>query len=82
MDATLIAVAMHSLERIVAVLLGGLAVYYGFRLFLLLPVGRHPARRAAPRAPGLRGKARSRKLRAFKLRYKPSIACGAWRTHR
>jgi len=37
MDATLIAVAMHSLERIVAVLLGGLAVYYGFRLFLVLP---------------------------------------------
>lgn len=38
MDATLIAVAMHSLERIVAVLLGGLAVYYGFRLFLVLPM--------------------------------------------
>lgn len=37
MDATLIAVALHSLERIVAVLLGGLAVYYGFRLFQVLP---------------------------------------------
>ena len=37
MDATLIAVSMHGLERIVAVLLGGLAVYYGFKLFLALP---------------------------------------------
>lgn len=37
MDATLIAVSMHSFERIVAVLLGGLAVYYGYRLFLVLP---------------------------------------------
>lgn len=37
MDPALIAVSMHSLERIVAVLLGGLAVYYGFRLFLALP---------------------------------------------
>lgn len=38
MDASLIAVSMHSFERIVAVLLGGLAVYYGFRLFLVLPI--------------------------------------------
>lgn len=37
MDATLIAVSMHSFERIIAVLLGGLAVYYGYRLFLVLP---------------------------------------------
>jgi hypothetical protein len=37
MDVTLIAVAMHSFERIAAVLLGGVAVYYGYRLFLVLP---------------------------------------------
>jgi hypothetical protein len=37
MDAALIAVAMHGLERIVAVLLGGLAVFYGYKLFLTLP---------------------------------------------
>ncbi len=37
MDSTLIAVSMHGLERIVAVALGGLAVYYGFKLFLVLP---------------------------------------------
>lgn len=37
MDPTLIAVSMHGLERIVAVGLGGLAVYYGFKLFLTLP---------------------------------------------
>ena len=38
MDANLIAIASHSIERIIAVLLGGLAVYYGFRLFLVVPV--------------------------------------------
>ncbi len=38
MDPTLIAIAAHSVERIVAVLLGGLAVYYGFRLFMVVPV--------------------------------------------
>lgn len=37
MDATLIAVSMHGVERIVAVLLGGLAVFYGYKLFLTLP---------------------------------------------
>jgi hypothetical protein len=37
MDAALIAVSMHGVERIVAVLLGGLAVFYGYKLFLTLP---------------------------------------------
>jgi hypothetical protein len=37
MDYTLIAVSMHGAERIVAVCLGGLAVYYGYKLFLTLP---------------------------------------------
>lgn len=37
MDATLIAIVMHGFERILAVLLGGLCVYCGFRLFLVLP---------------------------------------------
>ena len=37
MDVALIAIAMHGLERLLAVLFGGLAVYFGFRLFLALP---------------------------------------------
>jgi len=37
MDATVIAITLHGLERIVVVVLGGLAVYYGFKLFLTLP---------------------------------------------
>lgn len=37
MDHTLIAVSMHGLERIAAVCLGGIAVYYGYKLFLTLP---------------------------------------------
>lgn len=38
MDPTLMVVTARAVERIVAVLLGGLAVYYGFRLFLVLPL--------------------------------------------
>ena len=38
MDPNLIAISAHSAERIIAVLLGGLAVYHGFRLFLVVPV--------------------------------------------
>ena len=38
MDSNLVAIAAHSIERIIAVLLGGLAVYYGFRLFLVIPL--------------------------------------------
>ena len=38
MDPNLVAISAHSIERIIAVLLGGLAVYYGFRLFLVVPV--------------------------------------------
>ena len=38
MNAMLTVVAAHGVERIVAVSLGGLAVYYGFRLFLVLPI--------------------------------------------
>lgn len=41
MDATLIAIAMHSVERILAVFFGGLSVYFGFRLFLVLPTETH-----------------------------------------
>lgn len=41
MDPNLIAIFARSLERIVAVLLGGLAVYYGYRLFLVVPVETH-----------------------------------------
>lgn len=41
MDPKLIAIAARSIERIFAVLLGGLAVYYGFRLFLVVPVETH-----------------------------------------
>lgn len=38
MDPGLVAVVARSLERLIAVLLGGLAIYYGFRLFLVVPV--------------------------------------------
>ena len=41
MDSSLVAISAHSLERIIAVLLGGLAVYYGFRLFLVVPFETH-----------------------------------------
>jgi len=41
MDPKLIAISARSLERIVAVLLGGLAIYYGFRLFLDVPFERY-----------------------------------------
>jgi len=41
MDPKLIAISARSIERIVAVLLGGLAVYYGFRLFLVVPFETH-----------------------------------------
>jgi len=37
MDYTLVAVSMHGIERIAAVVLGGIAVYYGYKLFLTLP---------------------------------------------
>lgn len=38
MDSNLIAISARCIERIIAVLLGGLAIYYGFRLFLVVPV--------------------------------------------
>jgi hypothetical protein len=38
MDAELIVLSARSVERLIDVLLGGLAIYLGFRLFLLLPV--------------------------------------------
>ncbi len=38
MDPYFIAIAARSAERIIGVLLGGLAIYYGFRLFLVVPV--------------------------------------------
>ncbi len=38
MDAGLVAILSHSIERIIAVLVGGLAIYYGFRLFLVVPL--------------------------------------------
>jgi hypothetical protein len=38
MDPHLIAVWTRGIERIVAVLLGGMAIYYGFRLFMVVPV--------------------------------------------
>jgi hypothetical protein len=38
MDPGVIAIAARSFERIVAVVLGGMAIYYGYRLFLALPV--------------------------------------------
>jgi hypothetical protein len=41
MDPKLIAISARSIERIVAVLLGGLALYYGFRLFLVVPFETH-----------------------------------------
>jgi hypothetical protein len=37
MDPSLVAISAHSFERIIAVLLGGLGIYYGFRLFLVVP---------------------------------------------
>jgi hypothetical protein len=37
MDYALVAVSMHGIERIAAVCLGGVAVYYGYKLFLTLP---------------------------------------------
>lgn len=37
MDPSLVAISAHSVERIIAVLLGGLGIYYGFRLFLVVP---------------------------------------------
>jgi hypothetical protein len=41
MDSELVAVVARSLERLVAVLFGGLTVYYGYRLFLVVPVETH-----------------------------------------
>lgn len=37
MDPTLVAISAHSVERIFAVVMGGISIYYGFRLFLALP---------------------------------------------
>lgn len=41
MDPYFIAVAARSAERIIGVLLGGLAIYYGYRLFLVVPIETH-----------------------------------------
>lgn len=38
MDAELIAVGMRSFERVLVVLFAGLSIYWGFRLFLVLPI--------------------------------------------
>lgn len=38
MNPDVIAVSARSLERLIDVLLGGLAIYYGFRLFLVVPL--------------------------------------------
>jgi hypothetical protein len=38
MDASLIAIGMHGLERVLVVMFAGMSIYWGFRLFLVLPL--------------------------------------------